>query len=262
MLFARNVNHHNFIRCKYTKQKQASCFNLACMNILVVAATREEVGVLEESGVFGSGSGIASEISHLDPRTLIPAPRTPHSAPHLLITGVGMTATAFALGRHLATNHYDLAINLGIAGSFDRNIPLGEVVEVVQDTFTELGAEDDTRFITLDDLGFGQTVYKTEARLANYLPQHKLWQVTGATVNTVHGEESSIARLHQRSAPQLESMEGAAFFYACEQAGVRALQIRAVSNYVEKRNRDAWKIGLAVKNLNTFAEELLKYIKI
>jgi futalosine hydrolase len=254
MLFARNVNHHNFIRCKYTKQKQASCFILACMNILVVAATREEVSILVGRGVFGSGSRIAPETSHFDPRTLIPAP-------HLLITGVGMTATAFALGRHLATNHYDLAINLGIAGSFDRNIPLGEVVEVLQDTFTELGAEDDTRFITLDALGFGQTVYKTEARLANYSPQHKLWQVTGATVNTVHGEESSITRLHQRSAPQLESMEGAAFFYACEQAGVPALQIRAVSNYVEKRNRDAWKIGLAVKNLNTFAEEVLRGIK-
>jgi len=31
-----------------------------------------------------------------------------------------------------------------------------------------------------------------------------------------------------------------------------------VSNYVEKRNRDAWQIGLAIKNLNTFALEFLK----
>jgi futalosine hydrolase len=54
---------------------------------------------------------------------------------------------------------------------------------------------------------------------------------------------------------QIESMEGAAFFYACRQAGVPCMQIRAVSNYVEKRNRDNWQIGLAVKNLNTFAVE-------
>jgi futalosine hydrolase len=53
-------------------------------------------------------------------------------------------------------------------------------------------------------------------------------------------------------------MEGAAFFYACRKEGVPGLQIRAVSNYVEKRNRDAWQIGLAVKNLNTFAVELLQ----
>ncbi len=52
-------------------------------------------------------------------------------------------------------------------------------------------------------------------------------------------------------------MEGAAFFYACREAQVHYVQIRAVSNYVEKRNRDAWQIGLAIKNLNTFAAELL-----
>jgi futalosine hydrolase len=53
--------------------------------------------------------------------------------------------------------------------------------------------------------------------------------------------------------PQIESMEGAAFFYACRQLNVPCLQIRAVSNYVEKRNRDNWHIGLAIKNLNKFA---------
>ena len=65
-----------------------------------------------------------------------------------------MTATAFALGRELATNQYDLAINLGIAGSFDRNIALGEVVEVTDDRFSELGAEDDEAFLTIDEAGF------------------------------------------------------------------------------------------------------------
>jgi futalosine hydrolase len=55
-------------------------------------------------------------------------------------------------------------------------------------------------------------------------------------------------------------MEGAAFFYACREAGVPCLQIRAVSNYVEKRNRDNWHIGLAIKNLNTFAMDLLKML--
>jgi len=40
--------------------------------------------------------------------------------------------------------------------------------------------------------------------------------------------------------------------------GVPCMQIRAVSNYVEKRNLDAWQIGLAIKNLNTFALELVK----
>ena len=168
-----------------------------------------------------------------------------------------MVATAFALGKHLATNQYDLAINLGIAGSFDHNIALGEVMEIVEDQFSELGAEDDEAFLPIETLGFGESFFKTNTRLSSYTDQH-LKQVTAVTVNTVHGHEHSIQKLTSRIQPQLESMEGAAFFYACQQAGVPCLQIRAVSNYVEKRNRDAWQIGLAIKNLNSFAVELLK----
>ncbi|WP_345949525.1 futalosine hydrolase [Mucilaginibacter sp. PAMB04274] len=248
------------------------------MNILLVAATREEIGPLLESGVLGTNNGkrsteqedlcntektknqlqksVDGESSFV--RSSFNASQSNETAFHTLITGVGMVATAYALGQHLATKQYDLAINLGIAGSFDRDIALGEVVEITQDTFTESGAENDQDFITLDALGFGQITYTTHARLTQYSSRQAVRQVTAATVNTVHGNDTSIANLQQRISLQLESMEGAAFFYACQQAGVPALQIRAVSNYVEKRNRDAWKIGLAIKNLNTFAEALLR----
>jgi futalosine hydrolase len=55
-------------------------------------------------------------------------------------------------------------------------------------------------------------------------------------------------------------MEGAAFFYACEEAQVEALQIRCISNYVEKRNRENWNLALAVKNLNDWLITSLKNI--
>jgi futalosine hydrolase len=45
-------------------------------------------------------------------------------------------------------------------------------------------------------------------------------------------------------------MEGASFFYACEQAGIPGIQIRSISNLVERRNKENWQIGLAIKNLN------------
>jgi futalosine hydrolase len=34
-------------------------------------------------------------------------------------------------------------------------------------------------------------------------------------------------------------------------------QIRAVSNFIEKRNRDNWNIALAIKNLNETAIEII-----
>ncbi|MDB5287412.1 MAG: futalosine hydrolase [Mucilaginibacter sp.] len=181
---------------------------------------------------------------------------------NLLITGVGMVSTAYALGRELAANKYDLAINLGIAGSFDRNIALGDVVEVTTDIIAGLGAEDDEMFLPISQMGFGESVFIATQSLANVSNKFNLKQVTAITVNTVHGNEASIQKVQKRLNPQTESMEGAAFFYACREAGVPCLQIRAVSNYVEKRNRDNWQIGLAIKNLNTFAVELLERLKV
>lgn len=175
----------------------------------------------------------------------------------VLITGVGMVATAFALGEIFAKKKYGLAINLGIAGSFDRAIALGEVVEVTEDTLAEFGAEDGDRFLTIEDLGFGESRFSSNHQLKPMLLLSAK-KVRAITVNTVHGEETSIQKITERLNPQLESMEGAAFFYACKRSIVPSLQIRSVSNYVERRNRENWKIGLAVKNLNNFAIELLK----
>jgi futalosine hydrolase len=212
-----------------------SCQNKAIMRVLVVAATEFEVGGLRtEDG---------SQNQDLE----------------FLITGVGMVATAFSLGRHLALNKYDMVINLGVAGSFDRNIVLGEVVEVVEDNLSELGAEDDDAFLTIESMGFGESVFEPSASLSDF-GEFNIKQVKAITVNTIHGHLPSIQKLTSRLQPQLENMEGAAFFYACKQAGIPCLQIRAVSNYVEKRNRDAWQIGLAIKNLNSFAVEFLRNV--
>ena len=197
------------------------------MQILIVAATQAEIEPLT---------------THFDPAKPF----------DVLITGVGMVATAFALGGHLQVKKYDLAINLGIAGSFDRNIALGEVVEVTEDELSELGAEDDMDFIPIAKMGFGESRYVSSANIDTGLRK-----VSAITVNTVHGNEVSIGKIKSRLNPQLESMEGAAFFYACEKSGLPCLQIRAVSNYVEKRNRDNWQTGLAIKNLNNFAIDLI-----
>ncbi|RYY28106.1 MAG: futalosine hydrolase [Sphingobacteriaceae bacterium] len=199
------------------------------MNILLVAATQPEIQPL--LNYFGDEKPF-----------------------DVLITGVGMMATAFALGNQFVQKKYDLAINLGIAGSFDRSLILGEVVEVEVDTLSELGAEDGDQFIMLEQLGFGQNTFKPIDSML-FLPVKK---VRAITVNTVHGNENSIQNITDRLKPQLESMEGAAFFYACKNSMTPSIQIRSVSNYVEKRNRENWKIGLAVQNLNDFAIDLLK----
>ncbi|TSD64978.1 futalosine hydrolase [Inquilinus sp. KBS0705] len=217
------------------------------MRVLFVTATAFEVESLK-SKIESIGTTASFELSTSNFK--------------LLTTGVGMVATAYALGRELAANQYDLAINLGIAGSFDRCIPLGDIVEITEDTLSELGAEDDENFLPITQMGFGESTFKATQSIANLSNNFKLTQATAITVNTVHGNQVSIQKLQARHNSQIESMEGAAFFHACNTAMVPCIQIRAVSNYVEKRNRDNWQIGLAVKNLNTFALELLERLKV
>jgi futalosine hydrolase len=170
----------------------------------------------------------------------------------ICVTGVGMVATAFTLGIALSKQPYRAVLNLGVAGSFDLSVPLGEVFEIVEDCFSELGADDGQGFICIDEMGFGQSTYCATANFKLNLPTAK-----AITVNQVHGSTQRILELQKRLQPQLESMEGAAVFYACQKFNVPAMQVRSVSNWVEPRNKERWNLPLAIQNLNQW---LIKFI--
>lgn len=183
----------------------------------------------------------------------------------VLIPGVGMAFTAFHMGKQLCGGKYDLALNAGICGSFTNSIPIGQVVEVVEDCFSELGAEGKDQFISMFNLGLMDPdipPYR-KGKLINTLRVRsevvdKLQKVSAITVNTVHGRPESIDQVRDLFNPQTESMEGAAFLYACLLENVPSIQIRSISNYVEERNRAKWNIELALKNLNSV---LMRFIK-
>jgi futalosine hydrolase len=182
----------------------------------------------------------------------------------VLTTGVGMVATAAWSSRTLGMHKYDVALNVGVCGSFDPAIPAGAVVHVISEQLPELGAEAGEEFLTLQDLRLlvGNDFPFQEGRLVNAEPPgnrglQRLPCVNGITVNTVHGNDRSIAAVRQRCNPQVESMEGAAFMYACLIHGIPFAEVRAVSNVVEKRNRAAWKLSEAIANLNTTALDII-----
>jgi len=197
------------------------------MKTLIVAATKAELSLFLQHHNLPDGNFIAGK--NFD----------------VLITGVGMVATAFALGETVSIHHYNLVLNVGIAGSFDRSLELGSLVNITIDTFAELGAEKGEEFLPIVDLGFGESRYSAHCTFETNLPK-----VTAITVNRVSGNEKSIASIINRLNPVTESMEGAAVFYACNKKNLHCLQIRSISNYVEPRNKENWKIGLAIKKLN------------
>jgi futalosine hydrolase len=183
----------------------------------------------------------------------------------VLTTGVGMVATSAWCCRTLVRATYDLALNFGVCGTFDRALQPGTVVQVVADRLAELGAEDGDDFLTVQQLHLlGDDEFPfTRGELVNAHPPAnaaltRLPAVNGITVNTVHGNARSIGAVAERFTPRVESMEGAAFMYACLINNLPFAQVRAVSNVVEPRNREAWKLADAIRNLGETAIGILE----
>ena len=183
----------------------------------------------------------------------------------VLTTGVGMIATAAWCSRTFAAEHYDLALNVGLCGSFDASIAAPDVVHVTADRIAELGAEDGDAFLTIHQLQLlGENEFPFDGGLLVNTnppalpPLTTLRSVTGITVNTVHGNERTIAAVRDRYDPDVESMEGAAFMYSSLIAGVPFAQVRAVSNAVVRRNRGTWRLDAAIQALGEQSVKLLE----
>ena len=217
------------------------------MNILVVSATEFEVKpLLGFLGIALPTIGINNANIDFEEKDI-----------KVLITGVGMVNTAFMVGRH-SMEHFDLVINAGVCGAFDKQLELGELVHITEDVLSEMGAEDGDDFLTYDKLNLAGVHIFSENCEDSYLMVELLKKVKGITVNTVHGNEANIEKVKQLYNPSTESMEGAAFFAACSGMNGNCIQIRAISNYVEKRDKEKWQMPLAIRNLNDF---LITFIK-
>jgi len=174
-----------------------------------------------------------------------------------LITGVGMVATTYYTAKAFAKK-YDFALNIGICGTFNKNLELGSVVHIYKDRFSELGAEDGEKFLTLEEINLkGETEIINDTLISNSV-LNKIPKVTGITVNTAHGNEHTIEKVFNKFHPFVESMEGAAFMFVCKNEQVPYAQIRAVSNVVEPRNKNNWNIPLALENLNKKVLEIIE----
>jgi futalosine hydrolase len=226
------------------------------VRILIVAATAAEIDPLV---------GVLRFCADGDAR-VTRCKRGTHDV-DVLTTGVGMVATAAWCSRLLTVeDDYDIALNVGLCGSFDAAIAPGTVVHVITEQMPELGAEDHDAFLSLQQLGL---VEKNEfpfqaGRLMNAGPPLneallRLPGVHGITVNTVHGNDRTIAAVRKRCTPQVESMEGAAFMYTCLIHQTPFAEVRAVSNVVETRNRAAWKMKEAIDNLSAVALAIIDH---
>lgn len=185
-----------------------------------------------------------------------------------MLTGIGTTSTSYRLTKIINSveEPFDIAINIGIAGSFTNNFPIGSVARINKEFFGDLGFETFTGFQTLFDykiLDADTHPFRSGALNAPKLSdkvEKALEQYSSAcavTVQTVSGLPEKTEQLIKGFMPQIESMEGAAFFYVCILEELPFVQLRAVSNEVGERDRSKWNIPLALDSLKQANHTLL-----
>jgi len=218
--------------------------------ILYVTATSAEAGTLEKiPGITPLRSGYGFRELEILP----------------LITGIGSVATSWALKNWISINGKpDIAVNGGIAGSYNDEIKNGDVVMPVSDCFADAGIEDGERFLTLSEAGLidaNEFPYHSGLIPANAVYTDRLSgivrPVRAITVNTSTGSAATIKKIIDKYNPDIETMEGATFFYLCTLENIPFLALRSISNRVEPRNKKNWNIPLALNSLTKKLNEVL-----
>ncbi|MFD0713453.1 futalosine hydrolase [Paenibacillus sp. GCM10027626] len=180
---------------------------------------------------------------------------------HVLAGGVGAAASAAStmaacLEAAARGIRYELIINAGIGGGFREHAAIGDIVIASEIVAADFGAESAEGFISVDELGFGsgrrQADERSARRWMELLRAADLHAVHApvVTVTTATGTAATAGAIQARVANvAAEAMEGFGAAVAASQLQIPVLEVRAISNEVGPRNRDAWRIGEALKSL-------------
>lgn len=182
----------------------------------------------------------------------------------ILITGIGLTSTAYHLTKQLQVKKYDLVIQAGVAGCFDRKIPLGKVMSINREAIADLSVVELKKLKTTFDLKLipqNQFPYKkgwliNENKLI--FQKLKIPSVRGVSVNEITTDQRKKIFYIEKFNPVVESMEGAALHFVCLMEKIPFIQLRSISNYIGERDKKKWNMSTSIENLNKELIQLLQ----
>lgn len=192
-----------------------------------------------------------------------------------MLTGIGTTSACYRITKKIveaATENspYSLAINIGIAGSYDlEKFPVGSTALMEKEFFGDLGFMTASGFQTLfDSKTLDANLFPFKDGALEMLPLPEFFNnvaksysmATGVTVQTITGDEKTTRRIIDKYSPQIETMEGAAFFYVCLNEDVKFMEIRSVSNRVGEEDTSKWDTPKALDALKEALKEFFRQI--
>ncbi len=183
----------------------------------------------------------------------------------ILITGIGLTAATYHLLKQINLKRPDLVIQAGVAGCFDKKIPLGTVVIVKKETIADQSVMELKKLRTLFDLKLvphDQFPFKN-GWLENdheILKNTQLKKINAISVNEITTAPQRVKFYTDSFKPVTESMEGAALHYTCLMEKIPFLQLRSISNYIAERDKKKWNMKKSIINLNKKLIHLIETI--
>lgn len=181
----------------------------------------------------------------------------------ILITGIGLTAATYSMSRYLRMHKPDWIIQAGVGGCFNREVKLGSVFAIKEDTIADQSVVELGELKTLFDLKLlpeNQFPYQKGwlKNKSSFLKNCRLKKVKAISVNEITTSKKKVGFYEKQFNPVIESMEGAALHYVCLMENIPFLQIRSVSNYIAERNKKKWDMKKSIQHLN---EELVSFLQ-
>jgi futalosine hydrolase len=188
----------------------------------------------------------------------------------IVVTGIGAVNTAHALTAYLVSNPKpSVVIQTGVAGAFvPARIPVGAVVLADTEIYGDMGVLTRDGWQPMEAIGI-PLVAATNGQPArfNYFPLdaklvRRAAEIAGAhiartgpflTLSIVTGVQALGDELYERFGALCESMEGAAAAQVCALHDLPFLEVRGISNLVEDRDRERWKLREAADAAQTVA---------
>ena len=186
----------------------------------------------------------------------------------LLVTGMGPVITAASLSSYLALYGSNIAavLPLGVAGAYvDSGLGMLDICRAQQEFLGDFGicVQDGIQDF---DHGFlkpgSPLLFDTDfaSRIESVLIDHDIdfKSVNFVTVNCCSGTKTRGEYLREKFAAGCENMEGAAVAMVCQKYNVPCVELRCVSNMVEDRKKENWKLTEAIRKICQVVEIILQ----
>lgn len=191
------------------------------------------------------------------------------------VSGIGKTNASHAATLLIERFSPDIIINFGIGGAFPSSgLNIGNIAIASREIYGDEGVLLKTGFKTADSIEIpfvkknrktfynefplDKSLIKNALRFIKKIPLFEKIK-TGAfiTVSTITGTDERARELENRFHAICENMEGAAVAHVCALYKIPMLEIRGISNIVEKRNKRSWQVKKASDMCQNAVREFL-----